>query len=495
MRYLVGIDAGTTNQKAILFDEAGHVISQAIRSSPLKAFPDGGAVYDADAVWTQICGLLREITARAGEEAVARIAGIAVTGMAEAGVPLSRTGEALYPFIAWYDPRTIPYADWWKECCLAEEATEITGLKIQHIFSINKLMWLRDHEPKVFQRMAKWACMEDYIAFRLSGVLKMDYSIGSRTMMMDMEKAEWSQPILEAAGIRPDVLPELVYSGTNVGQVTADAAQKTGLPEGTPVFSGGHDHVCGALACGILREGIVLDSSGTAEEVLAASPALDRARSLGKKGYNVGRHVVPGLYYMAGGIPASGASVDWFAKQFPPHGEEAETKKPGADGLLFFPHLRGSSSPTRDPVSSGAFLGIRHYHTHADFSQAVYEGLCYEFRMVLQQLTRVQKPEKIVAIGGGTKNRHWIQVKANVTGLPIEIPEIQESTALGAALLAGIGAGVYASPEDAAARVYRVGERVLPDPAFRQEYDRQFSVFCDLYDTLRPLNERLRHER
>lgn len=490
MQYLIGIDAGTTNQKAILFNEQGTVICQAIRPSPLTAFPDGTAVYEADAVWGQICAILREITAQAGKEVLPHIAGVAVTGMAEAGVPLSGKGDALYPFIAWYDPRTIPYAGWWKERFSPERITEITGLKVQHIFSVNKLMWLRDQEPAIFQRMNRWACMEDYIAWKLTGVLKMDYSIGSRTMMMDLQKKVWSRQIMEAAGLNPDLMPELVPSGTKVGSVTAEAAHCTGLLEGTPVFAGGHDHVCGALACGILRKDAVLDSSGTAEEILAASSDPVQVGKLGMEGYNVGHHVASGLYYMAGGIPASGASVDWFSRQFP-SGDREALKKPGANGLLFLPHLRGSSSPTRNPASSGAFLGIRHYHTHADFSQAVYEGLCYEFRLALQQLTQGQQPEKIVAIGGGTKNRHWIQVKANVTGLPIEIPAIQESTALGAALLAGIGAGMYASAEDAAARVYRVGETVLPNLAFQMEYDRQFAVFSDLYDVLLPLNERL----
>lgn len=490
MYYVIGIDAGTTNQKAILFDEKGTIVCQAARPSPLTAYPDGTAVYDACAVWTQISALLREITSGFNSELLGQIAGIAVTGMAEAGVPLSRSGEPLYPFIAWYDPRTVPYAAWWDRHYSAAKIAEITGLRVQHIFSVNKLMWLRDNLPDIYGRMASWACMEDFIAFCLSGVLKMDTSIGSRTMMMDMERRCWSSDILEAAGISPDILPELVSSGTLVGRVTERAAAETGLLAGTPVYAGGHDHVCGALACGVLSPGVVLDSSGTAEEILAASSDFGRVQELGTEGFNVGCHVAKERYYMAGGIPASGAAVDWFRNQFSP---EPDSVQPQAEGLLFLPHLRGGSSPDRATDSRGAFLGIRHFHTRADLQQAVYEGLSFEFRQSLLRLTKGESPKKIIAIGGGTKNRRWIETKASVTSLPIEIPAIQESTALGAAMLAGIGAGIYASPEEAAARVYRIGESIQPDSTFREAYDRKFSIFSQVYDILLPLNQQLSH--
>lgn len=490
MHYFIGIDAGTTNQKAIIFDKDGHIVSQAIRPSPLTSYPDGSAVYDADAVWEQICALLRCVTAQLDDEARRRIAGVAVTGMAEAGVPLDSGGEALYPFVAWYDPRTIPYADWWQEHFSPQRIAAVTGLRVQHIFSVNKLMWLRDNEPDVWRKMCRWCCMEDFIGLRLTGALKMDYSIGSRTMMMDMTGKDWSSEILDAAGVPAGVLPELVPSGSLVGHVTRRAAMATGLAAGTPVFAGGHDHVCGALACGVTRDGVVLDSCGTAEEILVSTADPGYARSLGAEGYNVGCHAAPGLFYMAGGIPASGGTVDWFCKQFPDSGDAAPSKA-GANGLLFLPHLRGSSSPTRDPASRGAFLGIRHFHTRADFMQAVYEGLCYEFRMGLGRLTGQAAPEKIVAIGGGTKNERWIQLKADVTGLPIEIPAIQEATALGAAMLAAIGAGAYRSADEAAASIYRVGRTVLPDSGCRQVYDRAFSLFGQLYETLLPLNKLL----
>lgn len=236
MKYLVGIDAGTTNQKAILFGEDGTTIAQAIRPSPVEHFPDGGAIYRAETVWQNLCQMLQEIAAVAGSEVIQQVAGIAVTGMGEAGVPLDRDGQAQYPFIAWFDPRTIPMLDHWKNGIGLERITEITGLRPQHIFSANKLLWLKAYESERFQKMWKWACMEDYVAFRLCGQLKMDTTIASRTMLMDLSKGCWSKELLDEVGLREDQMPELVTAGTYVGDITEEAAAACGLCAGTPVF-------------------------------------------------------------------------------------------------------------------------------------------------------------------------------------------------------------------------------------------------------------------
>ena len=491
MNYIIGIDAGTSNYKVILFDENGYLIEEKRKASPVIKANNGEAVYPANLVWTEICDMLREVTQSAGEEITKNIIGLAITGMGEAGVPLDSTGNAVYPFIAWYDPRTIPLVDWWKSSFGEEKLFHITGLRLQHIFSINKILWLKRNAPDTFARMRHWACMEDFLAFRLTGQLKMDYSIGSRTMMMDIEQGTWSPEILACAGITSDMLPELVPAGTAIGKVTREAAQLTGLKQGTMVFAGGHDHICGAFAGGVLTDKVILDSSGTAEEVLTATKEKERVRSLGAAGFNVGWHVCNNLFYTAGGIPASGATMDWFCGVWPLTEEEQHAKTPGAHGMMFLPHLRGSSSPTRDQKSKGAFLGLREYHTRTDFSQAVTEGLCYEFRCVALALMHNVSPQKIVAIGGGTKNRDWMQTKANIMQTIIEIPKIQEATALGAALLAGIGAGLYKDAQDAISRTYRVGQLVQPDPSTADLYNRGFETYKEFFTQLYPINSSL----
>lgn len=495
MQYLIGIDIGTTNIKALLFERTGRVAGEARRPSPLTLLEDGGGIFSADAVWEICCGLIRELIA--GQEAAGasrireEIAGVAATGMGEAGVPLDERGEALYPVIAWFDPRTEEVLPWWRESFGEERMFALTNLRNQHIFTVNKLLWLKHHEPEVFSRIRTWHCMPDYIAFRLTGRSAMDYSIATRTMMLDARSRTWSREILDHAGIPSRILPELMPSGAAVGTVTAAAAAQCGLAEGTPVFAGGHDHICGALATGVIAPGVVLDSSGTCEEVLVSADTLEETVSLSAAGFNAGCHVAPGRYYLSGGIPASGASVDWFRREFPAPAGQRGGSEPGARGVLFLPHLRGSSSPGRDAVSKGAFLGVRAHHGWEDFMQAVYEGVAFELRLSVQQLLGGQRPRRIVSIGGGTLNPRWLQVKADVLGCEIEVPAVRECTALGAALLAGVGAGVYRDVLSAVEETFRVEQRVSPRPETAEIYQRLYEAYCPLYGLLHTVNETL----
>lgn len=472
MQYFIGIDVGTTNIKALAFREDGLEAFSASRPSPVQPLPNGEAVYDPETLWETVCSLLRRLTeelCRAGGVG-GKLSGIGLTGMAEAGVPLDKRGEPLYPVIAWYDSRTRAYTERWKHGFGEERLFALTALRNQHIFTANKLLWLREREPGLFGRMRRWHCVPDYIAFCLTGQSVMDYSLAARTMLFDPQALDWSEELLEYVGVSKRVLPRLAPSGTRVGLVTKAATALSGLPEGVPVFTGGHDHICGAFAAGVFRPGCLLDSSGTSEEILTSSPSFESVQALGKAGYNVGPHVFPGQFYLAGGIPASGASVDWFRRCF----GDGPPDPGGARGLIFLPHLRGSSSPERSGRSAGSFLNIRDFHTAGNFRQAVLEGVCMEAKSLADALLAGRALDRLVSIGGGTKDPGWLQTKANVMDHAIEIPEIRESTAFGAALLAAVGAGRYASCEEAFRRTYRVGAVVEPQPeeaaACRERY-------------------------
>jgi xylulokinase len=495
MGFLLGIDMGTTNIKVNIFDIQGNGVAAARLPSPVTIQGDGGGVYDARMLWntacSALCNALNDLDARYGAGARKEIKGLAITSVGEAGLPLDRDGNELYPVIAWYDNRSMAYADWWKKGLGEDEILEITGLRIQYIFTVNKIMWLRDHEPEIYRRMAKWACVADYIAFKLTGELAMDCSLASRTMMLDAKKCIWSDRIMQAAGLEPGILPPVVQSGSPVGEVTAGAAKKTGLCVGTSVFAGGHDHICGAFAAGVMSRGMILDSSGTAEETLTSVDNFDDLHRSSVMGFNVGRHVVAGKYYMAGGIPASGSSADWFRREFGFSDADEPKCTPGAGGLLFLPHLRGSSSPLRNTVSKGAFIGIRPYHTKYDFFQAVYEGLCFEFRQSIELLLQGARPERVVVIGGGTRDPLWMQTKADVLGMSIEIPKNRESTAMGAALLAGTGSGAYADAKEAVAATYQLGRMVEPRREYTEYYEQKYEVFKNLYMAVLEVNTSL----
>ncbi len=490
LQYLMGIDVGTTNIKVVVWDEEGNTAAQARSPSPLRRASEDSAVYDSEEIREIVFHLMKQAAAQleaALPGAVSRLCGIAVTGMGEAGVPLDREGQPLFPIIAWFDRRTEQYESWWAERLTDEELFAITHLRRQHIFTANKLLWLRDNRPDVFARMHRWHCVPDYVGFCLTGGSCMDYTLASRTMLMDFSKRCWSDKLLHMIGMDASVLPQLVPSGSPVGRVTAQAASRCGVAPGTPVFTGGHDHICSALATGVVEPGVVLDSSGTCEELLMAKTDAASVETLGRKGFNTGCHVAPERWYASGGIPASGASVDWFQREFAGAQPDIDAA-PGAHGLLFLPHLRGSSSPARDLQSRGAFAGVQAQHTRADFMQAVYEGIAYEMKRMIERLSAGQPVRRIVSTGGGTQNAVWLQTKADMLGLPIEVSETAEAAAFGAALLAGIGAGVYAGVDEAIRRAVRIVRTVAPRMDHTAYYRRAYPVFCQLEGALRPIH-------
>lgn len=510
MPFLLGVDIGTTHIKACIFDVDGHQEARAIVPTSSIALPDGGAVYEPEVLWAEVCSVIREACAWVNKPS--DIAGVAVASMGEAGLPLDREGNPLYPIISWFDPRTGPLADRWRENVGPEKTSEITGLRIHHIYSAFKLMWLFQNEPAIMSKAARWLNVADFINFRLTGEQATDYSLASRTMLFDQRTHVWSTELLSCARIPPELMPRPVPGGSLVGKVTEEAHLKTGLAAGTPVYAGGHDHVCGALASGIIEPGLLLDSCGTAESVLTVVTSPDAIPDACANGFSLGSHVVRDRFCLQGGIMASGGTVDWFAREFgwesPPAGGAgshpteslmrcARESPTGARGLLFLPHLRGSGPPTRDPLSKGAFLGISLHHKRCDFARAVIEGLAFEFRTAIAAAERAvgTKLNTIRAIGGGTYNSFWLQTKADVTGMEIEVPEVSESTALGAALLAGIGAGIYEDAASAVRATYRMRVRFEPDPQAHSIYCKIYPEFEGLYSLLKPLNHRLEGNR
>ncbi|NLA58294.1 MAG: hypothetical protein GX855_05280 [Firmicutes bacterium] len=494
MEYLLGLDLGTTHLKAGLFTLQGEAAAVKLARTPARDLGEGRAVYDPEELWGRVSGLLREITAMLQPQD--EILSIGIASMGEAGLLLDDGGQPLTPIIAWYDSRGKEVADGWMESFGGCRIRRITGLSPDYIYSLMKLLWLKIHEPQVLCKAKKWLCMMDYIIYRLTGEFATDYSIATRTMLFDINRKAWSEEIAQAAGLDLELMPEAYPGGTVVGQVTDPASQSTGVKQGVPVCTGGHDHLCGALAVGVFQPGKVLDSMGTAESLVAAYPKVPRLTFDVVKGFNVGCHVVDSAYYLLGGIHASGLCVEWFRREFssPEQSlaeargvsiydilvEEAYKSPVGAQGLMFVPHLRGPGPADTNPHSQAAFLGIREYHTRKDHVRAILEGLACEFAYTLQSAEEILDLEisKIQAIGGGTKNRLWMEIKAAVLNLPIEVPAVQESTLLGAALLGGLGAGVYRDEHEALSETYRVLYTYEPDPELVRQYAELYEAYC-----------------
>jgi len=496
---LLGVDVGTTNVKAALYDLRGNVQVASSQRLPVDHPRPGWSQYDPDALFDATAAVMRHVLTQRGS---APVAGVAVASMAETAVPLSGAGEALHPAIAWHDERTRPQADWWRRHVGADAVYQRTGLPIVPIFGIHKLMWLREHKPEVYARTRVWLNVADYVAYRLCGVQATDVSLASRLMVLDLTERRWSDDLLSACGVDRSILPEVVQSGQRLGGVHAAGEAATGVPAGTPVAAGGHDHVCGALALGLTEPGDVLDSMGTAESLLTVVERPHLTVAMARGGYQQGAHVVPDRTYCNAGLYTSGACVEWLRSLFIPDEPDpygvlerwASTSPVGSHGVFFLPHLRLPSPPVVALSARAAFVGLRASTERGDMARALLEGLAFEAHASLEGLVeRMDLTLRHVrAIGGGTRNRTLMRIKAALLGHPLEVALHDEATTLGAALLAGVGAGLFRDATDAAARVTFTYDTVEVDDGWRAAYLRAYrSVYQALYPALVDLHHRI----
>lgn len=458
-RLLMGIDLGTTHIKAGIFDIHGKQEALSIMDNTMLAGDNGCSYYDPDAIKSKVFKAISDAVKMVEGPFV--LEGISVASMAESGVPVDHEGKPLYYIIPWFDQRTLPQGKWWNDNIELYEIYKITGLRLQPKYTINKIMWLKENMPQVYKRMHKWLCMEDYIIFCLTGEYATDASLANRTMAMDVKSRTWSEKLLDMAGIDKNKLPEIYKSGTIVGCVTPETSKVLMVKQGTPVVTGGHDHPCAALASGAVEDGDVFDSMGTAETIVAVKDNAEFKKEMFEAGLSVGRYVDGDRFYYMGGMQGSGASVEWFGRNFMGPGDKrsmyssieelSNSMDRDPSGLFFLPHLRGSGAPNVDPEARGAFIGLGSDHTKAHMLKAIYEGTSFEFRLMkdyLKDISGINPP--VLRVGGGsTKNTKWMEIKANAVGMNLDIPLIEESAAMGAALLAGIGVGIYKNGKDA----------------------------------------------
>lgn len=509
MDYLLGIDVGSTSMKALVYDVNGNVISRG--SHPTESIADvpnhpNWQVYMPDHIWGGISAAIRDAVNQIGSQN--RILAAAVTGLGADAVPLDEDGSALYPFINWLCTRTTPQFERWVENVGLEKTFQISGWQPFVWSTVFRFMWLKENEPELAQRVHKWLIVEDFVNYKLTGKYSTDYTDASPTLLFDQRSLAWSDEMLKIAELEKDLLPTPQASGSFIGEVTTEAAEKTGLKPGTPIFQGGHDYLVGALAAGVNSPGMFLDVTGTWELVITPTTTPQWTSEIRQLGLTIEAHAAPDNYCIwAGGTAAS--MLEWYkdqigleAQQLAQAGkgnvwsnlmDEAHSVPPGANGIFFLPHFNGTACPNLDPRSLGAFLGLNDTTKKADMVRAVVEGLNFAFLDMLKALEMGagQKAEKITAIGGGVRNDFWMQNKADISGCPVDIPEIDEATALGAAMLAGTGVGVYSNLEEAAQKVYKPGKLYKPNLKLASFYAEMFDIYREIYPALQGVNGRI----
>ncbi len=502
MAYLVGIDLGTTNIKAVVYDTGvGKVVDIASRATPVRHSQSGWSEHDPEEMWNAVTFCLRAVIKGR------HIEGVGISSMAEVGVAMDKDMYPLYPMIAWFDRRTEAQVAWWEEQLSLDEMHAISGQRVSTSFGVTKWMWIRDNLPDAAARLDRWLSLPDYILWRLTGEVATDYTIASRTLLFDQGSRNWSDRMLNLVGLERGQLPPVFPGGTVVGKVTEEAHKVTGLPEGTSCALGGHDHLCGAFAAGLHQPGMVIDSSGTAQAVLMLLPEFLTSLKMAEQTYACYAYVLPGFYTLKGGLKAAGAGIAWIAKQLAglmpdsnrlPY-EQLETRaRMGVGkraGPVWLPHLNGAGSPEGDRSSLGAMVGIKLDHDQGDIFRGFLESLAFCLRKNMEEMSAISKQSisQLILVGGGARLDLLSQLKSDVLGIPIQIPELPEASATGAALLAGLGTGVFSGPAEAVGSLRFEKRSLEPAPDRVEWYDRLYrDVYEPMFETLRQTHHALK---
>ena len=491
---LLGVDVGATGIKAGMFTPEGRLLAVAGRRNGPVQDPmgePGWMVWDPQDIWTKVCECIRECLSQSGGSH--QVKAVACTGFGTDGVPMSKEGDCLYPFISWHCERTVPQQAELARRVGNDRIFEITGYHNYHINTACRFLWFRQHHPEVLNKAHRWLQVQDYVAFRLSGAFTTDCTIASTTMMLDMASRTWSKTMLEAAELDASILPPTSEAGTQIGTVTAKASAETGLAQGTPVVTGGHDCEIAVLGAGVAQQDIWIDITGTWEILIATVDAFRPQPSHYANGLDFECHALPGQW-ICQSLMIAGAVTEWVRDKFfrdVPEKDVYEVMFREAElpsrGVYVLPSFMLGMGPDASRNALGTILGLQTMTSRGQVVRAALEGLCFQLHRQIGAIGAAvgRKPSRLRVVGGGQKNPLWIQLKADVTGLPVEITTNPEVTLLGVAILAGLGAGLYRDIHDAVGRVNFTTEAVEPDSAKHSVYASRFeSVYKQLAESL-----------
>ena len=495
---LLGIDVGTGGTRALLIDEAGRVLASRTAEHQAFASPHTGwAEQDPLDWWCACCRAVRELLRVSGIPN-SEIAVVGFSGQMHGAVLLDSSGEPLRPALIWCDQRTADEARELTRQVGAERLISWTCNPALTNFTLTKLLWVRKHEPLVFEKFRMLQLPKDYVRFRLTGKYAMDVADASGTLLLDVANRRWSKEMTNATSIEASALPPLFESSEVCAKVSREGAAASGLAEGTPVVAGAGDQAAGAVGLGVVVPGSVHATIGTSGVVFASTdrPAMDPRGRL-----HTFCHAVPNRWHVMGVTQAAGLSLRWFRDQFGgseanSNGKydalikEAATAPPGCDGVMWAPYLMGERTPHLDPDARAALVGLAANHGRPHVLRAVLEGVAFSLRDTFSIFEEMHVPVRVIRLGGGgARSALWQQIQADVYGHAAEILEAEEGAAYGAALLAGVGAGVWKTVDDACKQAVRVTRVVQPHPESSATMQRQYQAYRRIYPALRSIRE------
>ncbi|WP_204123187.1 xylulokinase [Lacticaseibacillus mingshuiensis] len=493
MKYVIGVDLGTSAVKVLLVDQKGAVVAQASQPYPLSQPKPGYSEQDPEDWMRGVTAAIQELLAKT-DVAPTDIEGLSYSGQMHGLVLLDAQGNVLRPAILWNDTRTTAQT---AEITakIGAQFLAITRNRPLEGFTLPKLLWVKENEPVIFAQAAAFVLPKDYVRYRMTGQLEMELSDAAGTVMLDVAGKKWSQAICDAFGIPVSLCPPLVEATAQVGTLTPAYAAVSGLAPATAVFGGGADNACGAIGAGVLQPQQAMCSIGTSGVVLTYEPdaTADYHGQL-----HLFNHAAPNAFYSMGVTLAAGYSLSWFKHTFSPDEDftpfvnSAATSIPGAHGLLFTPYIVGERTPYADATIRGSFIGVDSKQTRADFVRAVLEGITFSFRDILEIYAANGKTFKqLVSIGGGAKSPLWLQMQADVFNTPIVRLTSEQGPGLGAAMLAAVGLGWFATLQDCAAQFVQVKQVYQSDPAAVAQYQKLYECYRDVYPATKDLTARL----
>jgi len=497
MEYLIGSDIGTSGAKTVLFDTSGVAVASKTLEYPLSQPRNGWAEQDPEDWWNAVRDGIRAVLAESGVPA-GNVRGIGLSGQMHGLVMLDKDGNPLRKAIIWCDQRTDRECEKMNALIGPQRLVEITANPAMTGFTAAKILWVRDNQPDIYEKCAHILLPKDYIRFRLTGEFATDVSDAAGMQLMDVPNRCWSEEVLEKLGIDRSLLAAIYESPEITGKVHRAASELTGLPEGVPVVGGAGDNSAAAVGTGVVKAGKAFTTLGTSGVVYTI---IDRASIDPKGRIHTFCAPIPGKWTLMSCTQAAGLSLKWFRDQFcaeeitqakkqnlDPYflmDREAEAVPRGSDGLLYLPYLMGERSPHPNPNSRGVFFGLSAIHTRAHLIRAVMEGVAYSQLECVDVFRELNcNIESMTICGGGAKSRLWKQMLADLYSCPVNTLQTDEGPALGAAILAGTGCGVFSSVEEGCGRIIRKKAVQEPDPSGYEAYAPYYRLYKKIYRDL-----------
>jgi len=494
MKYVIGVDLGTSAVKILLVNQLGEVCQEVSKPYPLIIEKSGYSEQDPEEWVEKTTEGLAELVQQFDGD-IRDIEGISFSGQMHGLVLLDEGNNVLRNAILWNDTRTTNQCQEIYDAVGKKRLLDVTKNPALEGFTLPKILWVKEQEPDIFERAHVFMLPKDYLRYRMTGDIHMEYSDAAGTLMLNVAKREWSEEILKVFGISADFCPPLIESHACVGTITAEFARTTGLSEATKVFAGGADNACGAIGSGILSEGKTLSSIGTSGVVLSYEERSDLDFE-GKVHYF--NHGEENAYYTMGVTLAAGFSLSWFKETFANQEafdqflEGVGSVPAGSNGLLFTPYIVGERTPHADSNIRGSFVGIDASHERKHFARAVLEGITFSLNESIEIFRKNGKAiDTIVSIGGGAKNETWLQMQADIFDAKIEKLTSEQGPGMGAAMLAAYGCGWFPSLKECAKEFIQTSKTYYPIKENVETYKKLFAIYQQVYAQTKLLNDQL----